>query len=176
MKTALMVIDVQPVFLDGSDFRTIDGDDLVAKCRVLIEQARAASVPVIYIEHADEDDMPDGTAPEAKVMHPDLAPEAGDPVVHKMFGSGFMETTLDDVLKERGISRFVACGLSSYGCVEATILYGKLYGYGVSVAANAIAGTHSKDFPTSKGIPIFLNAWKKAGIEILEPGDDPFAT
>jgi len=176
LKTALMVIDVQPVFLDGSDFRTIGGDDLVAKCRVLIEQARAAGVPVVYVEHADVDDMPEGTAPEAKVMHPDLAPGAGDPVVHKMFGSGFMETTLDDVLKERGIRRFVACGLSSYGCVEATVLYGKLYGYDVAVAANAIAGPHSDEFPVTRGIPIFLDAWKKAGIEILESDDDPFAT
>ena len=90
--------------------------------------------------------------------------------------SGFMETTLDEVLNERGIRRFVACGLSSYGCVEATVLYGKLYGYDVAVAANAIAGTHSEEFPTTKGIPIFLNAWKKAGIEILEPEDDPFGT
>ncbi|MFC2100036.1 cysteine hydrolase family protein [Candidatus Bipolaricaulota bacterium] len=174
MTTALMVIDVQPVFLDGNDFRTIDGNDLVAKCAGLIKRAREAGVPLVYVEHADEDDMPQGTAPQAKVTHTDLAPAPGEPVVHKLFGSGFMETNLDDVLKSRGIERLVVCGLSTFGCVQATALYAKLYGYDVAVVGNAHAGNNSDAFPTSKGIPIFEKAWKKGGIRILGPTDDPF--
>ena len=174
MKQALMVIDVQPVFLSGADFRTIDGDDLVEKCRALIDRARAADVPVVYVRHADDDDMSEETSEDAKRFHPDLAPRAGEPMIDKTFGSGFMETDLDNVLKSRGIEGVVACVLSTYGCVNQTILFAKLYGYEVAVVGNAHAGQDSTEFPTSEGIPIFHRAWKKAGIRVLGPDDVPF--
>ena len=174
MKQALMVIDVQPVFLDNAEFRTVDGDDLVDKCRALIDRARAADVPVIYVRHADDDDMPEGTSEDAKQFHPKLAPRPGEPVVDKTFGSGFMETDLDDVLTSRGIEGVVACGLSTYGCVNQTVLFAKLYGYDVAVVKNAHAGQNTDEFPTSKGIPIFHRAWEKAGIRMLGPENVPF--
>jgi len=174
MKHALMVIDVQPVFLDNADFRTLDGDDLVDKCSALIDRARAAGVPVIYVRHADDDDMPEGTSEDAKQFHPDLAPRPGEPIVDKIFGSGFMETDLDGVLTSNGIEGVVACGLSTYGCVNQTVLFAKLYGYDVAVVGNAHAGQNAAGFPTSKGIPIFHRAWEKAGIRVLGPGDVPF--
>ena len=176
MKTALMVIDVQPVWMKAYDFWTIDGDDLVSKCEALIEKARAADAPVIYVEHVDEDDMEENTPAEDIATDAAIAPLPGDPVVSKRFGSGFLKTDLDRVLKEQGIGRFVACGLSAYGCVEATVLYGKVYGYDVVVAGDAVAGNNSEAFPTTEGIPIFLDAWKRGGIEILNSDDDPFAT
>ena len=176
MKTALMVIDVQPVWMKAYDFWTIDGDDLVAKCATLIERARAADLPVVYVEHVDKGDMEENTPAEDIATDAALAPQPGDPVIGKRFGSGFLQTDLDRVLNAQGIERFVACGLSAYGCVEATVLYGKLYGYEVVVAGNAVAGNQSEAFPASEGIPIFLDAWKKAGIEILDPTDDPFAS
>jgi nicotinamidase-related amidase len=174
MKRALMVIDVQPVFLSNADFRTIDGDDLVEKCKALIDRAHAADVPVIYVRHADEDDMPEGTNEDAKQFHPDLAPRLDEPTIDKIFGSGFMETDLDDVLRSKGIECVVACGLSTYGCVNQTVLFAKLYGYDVAVVGNAHAGQNSTEFPVSQGIPIFHRAWEKAGIRVLVPDNMPF--
>ena len=174
MKQALMVIDVQPVFLSGADFRTIDGDDLVAKCAALVNGARAADIPVIYIRHADEDDMPEGATEDAKRFDPALAPLSDEPVIDKLFGSGFMETNLGEVLKTSQIERIIVCGLSTYGCVNQTVLFAKLYGYDVSIVGNAHAGPDSPEFPVSKGIPIFHRAWEEAGIRILGPTDVPF--
>ncbi len=174
MSAALVVVDVQPVFLDGHDFRTIDGNDLVAKCRGLIQRAREANVPVIFVRHADDDDMPEGTVLEAKDVHPDLKPLPDETIVDKVFGSAFKETNLDEVLRSKGVERLVVCGLSTFGCVEATILYAKLYGYDVAVVGNAHAGDHTDTFPTSKGIPIFERAWEKGGIQVLGPEEDPF--
>jgi len=171
-----MVIDVQPVWMKAYDFWTVDGDDLVSKCAALIEKARAADVPVIYVEHVNTNDMEENTPEEDVATDATIAPQSEDPVVHKRFGSAFIKTNLESVLEEREIERIVACGLSSYGCVEATVLYGKLYGYQVAVAANAIAGSNSDEFPTSVGIPIFLEAWRRTGIEVLGPDDAPFSS
>ena len=170
-----MVIDVQPVWMKAYDFWTIDGDDLVAKCAELIGKARAAGVPVIYVEHVDTNDMEGNTLEEDIPTDGEIAPQPEDPVISKRFGSAFIETKLGNLLEERGIERLVVCGLSSYGCVEATVLYAKLYGYNVVVAGHAIAGNQSEAFPTSVGIPTFLEAWKRCGIEILEPDADPFS-
>ena len=75
---ALMVIDVQRVYMEPNPMVTSDGDDLIDKCRRLIDKARAAGVPVVYVQHLS-DDQPDN--PELIGVHPELAPEAGEPVV-----------------------------------------------------------------------------------------------
>lgn len=175
MRTALVVIDVQPVWLEMAEFRTIDGDDLVEKCCALIERARGEGVPVIYIEHTGEAVMPEGTPTEAIRTHRDLAPGPGDPVVFKSYQSAFVETNLADVLSEREIGRTVICGLSTFGCVQATVLFAKLLGYETAVVADAVAGSNAEGFPARERIPPLLGGWKACGIEILGPQVDPFA-
>ena len=169
MKSALMVIDVQPVWLGLADFWTVDGDDLVSKCRALIEKARAEGVPVIYIEHTGEAVMPEGTPTEAIRTHADLTPAPGEPIVYKGYQSAFVETNLADVLSELEVDRIVVCGLSTFGCVQATALFAQLLGYQTAVVGNAVAGTNLERFPTRERIPPLLEGWRSCGIEIRRP-------
>ena len=161
---ALIVIDVQPVFMKDPLMLTVGGDDLVEKCRGLIDRARAAELQVIYVQHVDKDDMPEGTTEADIAFHPDLAPRADEPVIGKIFGSGFMETKLDETLKEKEIQHLFVCGLSAYGCVNLTVLFAKLFGYEVTVIRDAIGAPDYKQWPVTEGIPVFLANWKQAGI------------
>ncbi|MDQ3548677.1 MAG: cysteine hydrolase [Chloroflexota bacterium] len=52
---------------------------------------------------------------------PALAPEAGDIIVSKHRYSGFFETNLDAILRERGITSLVFTGCTTSVCVEATL-------------------------------------------------------
>jgi ureidoacrylate peracid hydrolase len=52
---------------------------------------------------------------------PALAPEDGDIVVSKHRFSGFFETELDAILKQRGITSLVFTGCTTSVCVEATL-------------------------------------------------------
>jgi ureidoacrylate peracid hydrolase len=52
---------------------------------------------------------------------PALAPEDGDIVVSKHRFSGFFETELDAILKERGITSLVFTGCTTSVCVDATL-------------------------------------------------------
>ncbi|MDQ3850796.1 MAG: cysteine hydrolase [Actinomycetota bacterium] len=52
---------------------------------------------------------------------PELAPEADDIVVSKHRFSGFFETRLDAILKERGITSLVFTGCTTSICVESTL-------------------------------------------------------
>lgn len=166
VKTALVVIDVQPIFMKDPLMLTLDGDDLVAKCRVLIEKARAAGTPVVFVQHVDKDDMPEGTTDEELAFHADLTPREDEPVIGKRFGSGFMETTLDETLNSMGTQHLVICGLSAYGCVNQTVVFAKLFGYHVTVVRDAIGAPDYEQWPVTKGIPIFLSNWKKGNIEL----------
>ncbi len=52
---------------------------------------------------------------------PELAPQPGDLIVKKHRYSGFFETSLDDVLQERGIESLVFTGCTTSVCVESTL-------------------------------------------------------
>ena len=62
-KRALMVIDVQRVYMEPEPMVTSDGDDLIDKCKGLIEKARAARVPVVYVQHLSDDQPDDPECP-----------------------------------------------------------------------------------------------------------------
>jgi len=52
---------------------------------------------------------------------PELTPQPGDLIVNKHRYSGFFETELDAVLKERGIEFLVFTGCTTSVCVESTL-------------------------------------------------------
>ncbi|HCP32350.1 TPA: hypothetical protein DIT45_03795 [Candidatus Acetothermia bacterium] len=170
-RTALLVIDVQPVFMNPDSMLTLDGDDLVAKCRTLIERARAEGIPVIYVQHVDEDDMPKDVSPEAKAIHSDIAPTLGEPIVEKIFGSAFMQTKLEEVLTSKEITHLVVCGLSAYGCVNQTVLHARLFNYDVTVAEDAVGAPDHPGFPAQEGIAAFADEWTKAGMKLVKTAD-----
>ncbi len=170
-KTALLVIDVQPAFMEPEPMVTMDGDDLVAKCRGLIERARQVGVSVIFVQHVDDETPND---PYKIGIHPDLEPLVGEPVVTKEFGSAFIETDLDDILKEREIRHLIVCGLATFGCVNQTVVYAKLYGYDVTVVKNAHGAHAFPGWSTERLIDTFNAAWAKGGIRLVDDSDVVF--
>ncbi|HEY1962292.1 MAG TPA: cysteine hydrolase [Rhizomicrobium sp.] len=146
-RTALLVIDMQTDFASRDGAAGLAGHDLSAvppalgNAARLTASARAAGVPVIFVrlETSPENDSPawaerarrHGQSPEQAlalcragtrgadlVLVPALA---GDLVVTKHRYSAFMGTSLDAVLKERGIDTLVACGLTTECCVDSTV-------------------------------------------------------
>ena len=169
-KTALLVIDVQPVFMTPP-MLTVDGDDLVAKCRTLIERARTGGIPVVYVQHVDEDDMPKDVRPEDKAFHADIAPRQGEPIVEKIFGSAFMRTNLRDVLASEGIQHLFVCGLSATGCVHQTVLFAQLFDYDVTVVQDAVGAPEYPNFSAREGIETFSAEWEKVGIHLTRTAE-----
>jgi ureidoacrylate peracid hydrolase len=71
---------------------------------------------------------PDGTASRILIRDtwnteivPELAPEPGDTAIYKHRFSGFYETELDQVLKNRSIKSLIFTGCTTSVCVESTI-------------------------------------------------------
>lgn len=134
---ALVVIDEQIGAFDGKLIPPIYmADQLLMRTMKLIEAARNANVPVVYIQHcADEGLLVKGT--EAWPIHPMIAPKEGDHVIEKFASSAFEGTILGDALSHEGVQGVVVCGLQSEHCISNTTLDALSRGMSVYVGGDA---------------------------------------
>lgn len=98
--TALFVIDMQRNVVGNAH----DVDRVVSNINTLVDKARTEHVPVIWVQHSD-DDMPEGS--EGWQYIPELTRHDDEPLVHKHYGDSFEETNLESVLSERGVGRLI---------------------------------------------------------------------
>ncbi len=140
----LIVVDVQR----GVVASAWERDRVVANVAQSVERARAAGVPVMWVQHHDEQ-LVQGS--EAWQWVPELVPGDGEPAVHKSFNSAFEQTTLDALLAERGVTHVVLAGAASNWCIRATA-YGALdRGYDLTLVADAHT-TEDMDFGNGRVI------------------------
>jgi nicotinamidase-related amidase len=140
--TALLVIDVQNGVVGSAHNR----DAVVANINALVERARAADVPVIWVQHSD-DQLVKGS-PEWEYV-PELDRRESEPVVHKSFGDSFEGTDLESLLAERGVGRLVVAGAQTDQCIRSTLHGGFVRGYDVTLVGDA----HTTEDLTEWGAP-----------------------
>jgi isochorismate hydrolase len=140
--TALAVIDVQ----NGAVGNAYRRDDVVANINRLVAEARAAKVPVIWVQHSDGD-MPRGS--DAWQYVEELRMEPSEPVVHKSYGDSFEETDLEQVLAERGIGQLVVAGAQTDACIRSTLHGALVRGYDVTLVGDA----HTTEDLSAYGAP-----------------------
>lgn len=133
-ETALVVIDVQQGLVDelAADRRS----SFLARLAALLERARTAGIPVVYVRHNDEE-LVLGTA--AWQIAGEIAPSDGDPIVEKTFRDAFRQTNLEDVLRGVRAKRLVVCGMQTEYCVDSTIREAERRGYCVTLVGDGTA-------------------------------------
>ncbi|GAA1832268.1 cysteine hydrolase family protein [Pseudonocardia ailaonensis] len=109
-------------------------DEVVGRISGLVDSARAAGVPVVWVQHEDEE-MPVGSAEWAIVGA--LEPTEGEERVGKRYGDSFADTRLGEVLGGLGVDRFVLCGAQTDVCITSTMYGGLHRGYDVTLAEDA---------------------------------------
>jgi len=102
----------------------------------LVERARAAEVPVIWVQHHDAE-LLRGTP--AWQWAEGLGPVGEEPLVEKSYGDAFAETDLERILAERGVRETVLVGAVSEQCIRATMHSAVLRGYDLAL----VAGGHT---------------------------------
>lgn len=136
-RTAVIVVDMQKVFCEPNGALYVTATTaIIQPIAALLECARAAAVPVIYLRHVVRGDGSD--TGRMRDLYPNvdqilarddpgveiidaLEPEAGDVIVDKLFYSGFHNTDLDTVLRARDIDTLVVCGTVTNVCCDTTI-------------------------------------------------------
>ena len=129
-KSALLVIDVQ-VGVVGDAF---ERDAKIANMFKAIDRARAESIPVIWVQHSDEELVLESADWE---IVSELSPLPSEPKVRKTFRSSFEETNLEEVLIGLGVSHLYVCGAETNNCVRHTSHTALEKGYDVTLISDA---------------------------------------
>ena len=137
-----MVVDVQNAVVANVYRR----DEVIANINALVDRARGADVPVIWVQHASENLVPET---EAWAYVPELSRDEPEPLVHKRYGDAFEDTILEAELARRGVGRLVVAGAQTDACIRSTIHGAFVRGYDTVLVADA----HTTDDYSEYGMP-----------------------
>jgi len=140
--TALLVVDVQQGAVDGGHQR----DEVVANVGSLVEKARRERIPVVWVQHSDEDLV--RGSDEWRIV-PELAPGDQEPLVEKNYGDSFEDTTLETVLSGLGVGRLVVVGAQTDACIRSTLHGAFARGYDATLVSDA----HTTEDQSGWGAP-----------------------
>jgi nicotinamidase-related amidase len=166
---ALLVIDLQKGLFEKST-PVYQAEQMLENIKTLIDRARQAGVPVIFIQHSSHKTLEKGS--DAWQLHPEIRPLAAEVIIHKLHGNAFEGTDLREELEKRNVSVLVTTGLVTHGCVKATCLGAIDEGYQVLLVSDG----HSS---YSKDAAQLIEKWNRAiaekGAEVMEAQKVRFA-
>src|SRR6266849_4000746 len=140
--TALLVIDVQNGVVAGAHQR----DAVVGNVGSLVEKARRESVPVVWVQHSDEQ-LARGSD-DWRIV-PELIPNDAEPLVEKNYGDSFEDTNLERVLSGLGVGRLIVVGAQTDACVRSTLHGAFVRGYDATLVSDA----HTTEDQSAWGAP-----------------------
>lgn len=156
---AVVVVDLQKAFTQHEKCGST-ALDAVTNTAELLDAARAANVPVVFLvvilDSLDDRMLAQRVRSSLTEvcergnpwteMHPLLPVSETDHVVEKTVASGFYETRLHDLLQSLGVDEIIVTGTSTSGCVRATVVDAAYRNYRVSVVEECV-----DDFRTLSG-------------------------
>ena len=173
--TALVIIDMQRDFLEPGGFGELLGNDVsllrttIEPTRRVLDACREAGITVIHTREGHRPDLSD--CPPAKLTRngvtfigtdgpmgrilirgerghdivDELSPGAGEPVIDKPGKGAFYATDLEAILRSRGITTLVVCGVTTEVCVHTTVREANDRGFECVVLADCV-GSYFPEF------------------------------
>lgn len=150
-RPALVLVDLIESFTDPECPLGCAADGVIEANRQLLKAFRGKGLPVAFttVVYRDErqarvfrDRVPalELLKPGTRWVNIDarLAPAPNEPVFEKCWASAFFRTGLDEYLRGEGIDSLVVTGLTTSGCVRATVVDGLQHDYRVVVPSEAV--------------------------------------
>jgi nicotinamidase-related amidase len=159
-QATLVLIDCQNTYTSG--VMELEGvQAALDEAAVLLDRARSAGIPVIHIQHDDGPGSLYDIEGESGAIDARVAPRDGEPVVIKNFPNSFVQTDLDDQLKQIGASNLVLAGFMTHMCVNSTARGAFNLGYSPTVVA---AATATRALPGVGGVTVPAAALQEASL------------
>jgi nicotinamidase-related amidase len=138
--TALLVVDMQNGVIASAHARAL----VMANIGILVEKARRDRIPVIWVQHFDNQLM--RGSDEWRIV-PELSPRDTEPLVEKTYGDAFEDTNLANVLLTLRVGRLFVVGAETDACIRSTLHGALVRGYDVTLVSDA----HTTNDQTSWG-------------------------
>lgn len=155
LRNALLVIDVQ-LGLFAAAPPPFDADAVIDRINQLSERARAAAVPVVFVQH-EREGSPLAYGSDGWQLEPGLIVKDSDAIVRKTTPDAFLNTNLQSLLNAWGVTQLVITGYASEFCVDTTTRRAAALGFDVILAADAHT-THDKAHASAAQIRAHENA------------------
>ena len=175
---AVLVIDVQRGLFCTKP-APFEAEAVVARINAVMERARQAGAPVIFIQHDGEaggEDVVPFT--EGWKLHPELEVRPGELVIRKTTCDAFYSTPPEAELRSRGITTLVLMGYATDFCMDATLRSAASKDYSVIVVADAHT---TSDNPVLKADVVrrhhnwaWANAITRRGVSIIKASEVGF--
>ena len=150
------------------------------KTAAVLEAAREAAIPVIYVNIEFRPGFPELKKPTYPLIEsiqernaflrgswdaavPDeLKPEEGDIMVINFDSSAFSHTDLDAILRAKGVRQLFLAGIATNWVVESTTRYGAELGYDITVLEDCCQGFSDElhDFAIANTLPYYATIAK----------------
>lgn len=165
--TALLVVHIQPdIVSEGTAFgnlfhEQVTANNIIDACNRAMSAVRNAGGLVVPLRIAFKNDysdldpsMPllqmvaeagclkDGSREAA--LHPDLVVEEGDHQLAHQRPGPFTDTDLDEVLRARGVTDVIVCGVATNASVEGAVRQAADLGYSTYVLSDASSAADSE--------------------------------
>ena len=156
-RPALVLVDMIRGFTDPACPLGSESASVVAANAALLAAFRARGLPLFFttvVYHRPEQARVfrarigalNLLTPDSQWVRVDeaLAPREGEPVVEKQWASGFFGTDLAARLAAAGADSLVVTGLTTSGCVRATVVDGLQHDYPVVVPREAVGDRNAE--------------------------------
>ena len=129
-KQVLIVVDVQIGVMQAA----WQAARIIKNINIAVNKARMQNVPIIWVQHSDDELIHDSPNWE---WVPELSPLAGEIRIDKNYNSSFEQTPLEETLASLGATHIVLAGAATNWCIRATA-YGALErGYDLTLLEDA---------------------------------------
>jgi nicotinamidase-related amidase len=144
-KSALLLVDAQAGVLSS----IWESKRVIGNLEKLVGKARTAGIPVIWVQHSDDDELKYGS--EGWKLASNFVPSNAEIMIHKKYNSSFSNTDLDQRLKALGVSRIVLAGALTNWCIRSTAYAAVDRGYNLTLISDAHS-TESLKLPDGKTV------------------------
>jgi maleamate amidohydrolase len=162
-RAALVVVDFVQAYLDQSSPLYAGVEDALGAARTVLEAARAAEILRIFTVVEYQADGADGGVFYRKIdalkvywpgsplgeIAPDLKPVDGEIVITKQYPSAFFGTSLASTLAANQIDTVIVVGLSTSGCIRATVVDAVSHGFVPIVVSDAVGDRDARPHEAS---------------------------
>jgi len=119
---------------------------VVANVGRLVDKARREQVPVVWVQHSDEELV--RGSDDWKIVA-ELTPGDTEPLIEKNYGDSFEDTSLETVLSDLGVGRLIVVGAQTDACIRSTLHGAFTRGYDATLVGDA----HTTEDHSAYGAP-----------------------